>query len=686
MEYKFIDHNNPLLTQVIELGRRNSQTLGLMPRDAYIQQAKKRCIVIAFKKDQLIGYCLFRTTFTKHRIGITQVCVEKNYRGNGIAGELLNQVKIKYGSLFGGMLVSCREDYTEACELWVRFGFVKKMRVQSRSTKEEHYLLKFWYSFGNRDLFSLERKSTLLRVALDLNIIIMLHDRSEANEEIRQLLADWLTDEVEYCYANETLNEIHRDKDHKRTSSMLKFLGSFTALGSTATECEQFMSVLTELHVGVTPNHYSDRKQLAECKASNVSYFVTTDEELLSNGVAIYERLAIHILRPGEFILELDELKNRRLYEPIRLQGARFEIKNTNSSELQFVVDSFLRRDCGEKKVEFKKIVYSVITRTTPGRVKIVTSERDCLAAYGTVENPESLTISFLRIGNNNLANTLFYQLLVVSVQEAIRLNKGLINLHEQFLTPEQEQILIENGFHREDQQWIKLTIGDTGSYGDLVARHKLSEKESIFADDIALIENQPDGEIQLQLKLNLERRLWPIKFDDLELPVFIVPIKPIWASQLFDFLSANESLFGSPPELSWSKENVYYRSVHPNVESAPGRILWYASQQKGFCRQKAIIACSYLNEVTIGEAKVLYSTFRRFGVYKWPEVHKLANRDVHHPIKVLRFSDTEVFQKPVGLDAVNKVLLAGGYRKQTFVSPVKVNHKIFNSIYRLAK
>jgi hypothetical protein len=54
------------------------------------------------------------------------------------------------------------------------------------------------------------------------------------------------------------------------------------------------------------------------------------------------------------------------------------------------------------------------------------------------------------------------------------------------------------------------------------------------------------------------------------------------------------------PAELSWSKENVYYRSFRPDVKSFPGRILWYASQETGFPRQKSIVACSYLNNVVV--------------------------------------------------------------------------------------
>ena len=86
------------------------------------------------------------------------------------------------------------------------------------------------------------------------------------------------------------------------------------------------------------------------------------------------------------------------------------------------------------------------------------------------------------------------------------------------------------------------------------------------------------------------------------------------------------------------------------------------------------------------GEAKQLFSTYRRFGIYKWPEIFDLAKGDVHRAIKVLQFSDTEVFEKTVSFATTNAVLLSENYKKQTFVSPVKVNHLVFNRIYSLAK
>ena len=685
MEFKFIDNSDPFIIEVIKLGKKNSATLGLMPKDVYIEQARKKCLVIAFEGSVLCGFCLFRLAETKSRIGITQVCVAPSARRRGIAKLLLNQVRNKFNLLAKGMLVSCREDYKEARQLWNSYGFVIKKRVRSRSIQEK-YLLKLWYNFDQKDLFSIEANPNDLRVVLDLNILIKLNEDKDL-DEIQQLLSDWLTDEVDYCYAKETLNEIHRDKDFRRTNNTLQFINSFQELSCNPVESQQFHTILEELHPGATENHISDRKQLAECKASNISYFITMDEELIAHRDAIYEKLGISILRPGEFILEIDELKNRRLYEPIRLQGARYEVKRVSSHELLPAIDHFLNKESGERKAEFQMLVTSSSADKKASTLQMILSpENDPTALYCFKIGTESIDVIFLRVKKAAISNTLFSQILVKAIHEAGVHGKPRIKILEKNLSIEQNQILRNHGFDLTTSGWVKLSLTGLHDSKSLLSSNLLIKSHPELSNTISLLAAHTDPEIRDKLKLTIERKLWPLKLSDLSIPTFIVPIKPLWAAQLFDYLSSNESLFGAVPDLSWSRENVYYRSHRPNVESFPARILWYASEEKGFSRTKAIVGCSYLNKVIVGEAKQLFSTYRRFGIYKWPEIFNLAKGDVHRPIKVLQFSDTEVFEKTVSFATTNAVLLSENYKKQTFVSPVKVNHLIFNKIYSLAK
>ncbi|HOX83821.1 MAG TPA: hypothetical protein PLJ60_04440 [Chryseolinea sp.] len=175
-------------------------------------------------------------------------------------------------------------------------------------------------------------------------------------------------------------------------------------------------------------------------------------------------------------------------------------------------------------------------------------------------------------------------------------------------------------------------------------------------------------------------------KISDLEIPTFIIPIKPYWASQLFDSISSDGSLFGANPNLIWNRENVYYRSVNPNTETFPARILWYSSTQKGYYRQQQIFACSYLTDIKIAEAKFLYSKFKRFGIYSWKEIYKLAKDDSKRPIKVLKFCNTEIFAQGLDFRSINKILLLNGMKRNTFMSPVKLKMNAFPHIYQKLK
>lgn len=426
---------------------------------------------------------------------------------------------------------------------------------------------------------------------------------------------------------------------------------------------------------------------MAECKASNISYFITIDEELIANRDSIFDNINVSILRPSEFILEIDELKNRRLYEPIRLQGARYESRRIGSSELLPTIDSFLNKESGEKKSEFQNLVVSTASDPKNSLAKVIISPSgELISFYGLRFNLDSLRVEFIRLRKLPITNTLFNQILVEIIRDGLNAEKNLIKVIEPNLSTEQRQILLNHGFRNSDGGWIKIAIAGICDSSSVGSRYPIINDHPEILDTLRLAADHPDNEIKEKLKLSVERTLWLLKFSDLPLPTFIVPIKPVWASQLFDYISSSASLFGAPPELSWSKENVYYRSYQPNVESFPGRILWYASQEKGFDRQKAIVACSYLNNVVTGEAKQLYSTFRRFGIYKWPEIIGLAKGDIHKLIKVLQFSDTEVFEKPVSFKTINEVLLSENLKRQSFVSPVKVSSQVFNRIYKLGK
>ena len=125
-----------------------------------------------------------------------------------------------------------------------------------------------------------------------------------------------------------------------------------------------------------------------------------------------------------------------------------------------------------------------------------------------------------------------------------------------------------------------------------------------------------------------------------------------------------------------------------PVSEKHPARILWYVSSEKKVTtgRDKGIVACSYLDEVTIASARSLFHRFKNFGIYEWKDVYELAEQNSDKVIKAIKFSDTEVFKNKIDLNKITQILNENGRKKNTFTSPLEVSKEIFNKIYEIGK
>jgi hypothetical protein len=185
---------------------------------------------------------------------------------------------------------------------------------------------------------------------------------------------------------------------------------------------------------------------------------------------------------------------------------------------------------------------------------------------------------------------------------------------------------------------------------------------------------------------LELEKTLSPAKFTDFELPCYIIPIRPAWAAQLFDTRLAEQDLFGLPPELGFRLENAYYRARNPQL-SAPARILWYVSKADGRYRGAgAIRAASYLDEVVVDSPKVLFSRFRRLGIYRWQDLLKLTKEDLSGALMALKFSGTELLGRPILWEEIQTVLQDAIGRRDQLQRPLQITTDTFFRLYTAAR
>ena len=680
MTIEFIDNRNRFFQDVKTLGKKNSATLGFMPEGGFEDHAENKCIIIAVERESLLGYLMYRVVSRYSRISIVHLCVNDTYRGKGVSTALLDALKSKYKKQYRGISLSCRRDFTYAKAVWEKYGFVPLNEVRSRSF-EEKYLNTWWYDFHQPDLFSSTAYNTSkVKALLDMNIIVKLRDAAEASpkvslEDPRGLLADWLVDEAELCYAPEAYNEILRDSDQKRAAKTRGYLPNFMQVQFDIVEQKRIAKELKAIIHGTSENDISDRKQIASCIASKIPYFITYDEGLLNKREEIEEKYSVLLYNPQEFILQIDQLLHEEEYLPCQLKGVAFHsISKLDSKELQTCVEKFWIQKNNETKQEFNNLVYKIVNSKI-GKLYTVKQHKEIIAFYGVCKKQDSYDIEFLRVCENSIRNSLFFQIVSEAVKECLQNQVSQVLIKEKFVKEEQVNTLKSFGFMSQpDGTFIKY------AFNTIAFRHDVNSiiKERIKADFISADSNN---------LLKVEQILFPLKIKGLNIPTYIIPIKAYWTGQLFDFSIASEDIFGANPSKLWNFENVYFRHTRPITELVPARILWYVSGSDKSCsRSKSIVGSSYLTEVRTGKPKELFRLYKHYGIYEWKHVYELCDKNIENNIRALKFCHTEIFEKPVSYAEVQKVLVKHRRKRNTFASPVLVSESIYFDIYQLGK
>ncbi|MGV3597977.1 MAG: GNAT family N-acetyltransferase [Bacteroidota bacterium] len=673
---------------VIDLSDKNKSTLGLIPRQGFVEQAKKRQILIAHCEEELCGYILFRENKRNQVVVITQLCVDSKYRGKGIADRLLGELKEGYKHIYRGIILTCREDYEEAKELWRRNGFKPRTRKPSRSIKREHFLVKWFFSFGRTDLFdqeNLEEGSEKIKAVLDANILISWSNQEQIGEPskiIEPILSDWLSEHVSFYYPSEFHNEIYRDVDIKRRIFTQEFIRKINVqeVKYNHNILERVKNEVKVIFNPITDNDYSDVTCISEAIAANFKYFITNDEGIIRQGVIIEEKYNLKILSPHMFVLLVDKTVNDSDYSTQDLSGLNFYSKRVDNEDIEIITKRFL--NAGEKEKVFRNVIKDILSNPRLAEMFVIYSEDFYAAIWAITKKPNCYEINLLRVNSNKLEREIFQQVITNIIIGALKAQCSVIKIRDFHFDETAQVHLLSFGFKKIGEYWHKVAIKGITKFENLYHTHKhLAEYEHID-EFVQAINDSIDIERKKRLLIGLERLLWPIKFNEIDMPVFIIPIKPFWASQLFDYEAAKQKLFKSDPMIAWKRDNIYYRSFVPNVEEAPARILWYASVEKGSSRQKSIVATSYLDGVSVDVAKSLFKQYEKYGVYKWTDISKLVKKDPNKKIKALKFSDTEVFEKPVPYKEIKALLTKLNYSDNNFVSPMKVGMDIFVELY----
>ena len=269
------------------------------------------------------------------------------------------------------------------------------------------------------------------------------------------------------------------------------------------------------------------------------------------------------------------------------------------------------------------------------------------------------------------------------AISEAVARKRPLIHFTDDYVPHSVRTSLVQNAFIEVGSLWTKFNlpgIHDQQDVEDIINRFctKYPSLTPVWDKIQCTVEATKD---ELQQAGFLEKLFWPLKLANVELPTYIVPIKPKWAIDLFDSRLGRQTLFGSDPNLMFSMDNVYYRRVSTKLPTAPSRVLWYVSKgdEPQLQGTMAIRACSYVEEVVIGTPAEIFKKFSNLGVYRWQDVLATANDQLNTQILAFRFSHTELFNAPISFEEWKKIK----QQKLAPLAPVPITGDAFLTIYR---
>ena len=207
--------SSPHMAEVLELGNRNSKTLGFLPEGAYRQHASDGKILIAVGPNgQVLGYLLYSINRRQMLAYIVHLCVKKNHRRKGIARILIDELK-RISLEYTGIRARCRRSY-KLDGFWQELGFVAAGEREGRGKSKELITI-WWYDHGHPTLFTQaweKNSQSKTKIVVDANVFYDLSKAPDADSiESHSLLADWLGESVVLCLTNEIFNEIIRHPD-----------------------------------------------------------------------------------------------------------------------------------------------------------------------------------------------------------------------------------------------------------------------------------------------------------------------------------------------------------------------------------------------------------------------------------------------------------------------------------------
>ena len=640
---------------------KNTKTLGFLPFQA-LQDFLRNGTVLGATTVQdgtLVGYLLYAKDAS--RIRIVQLCVSDNFRGLNIATRLFEALK-SISTTQRVISLTCRRDFP-AHDLWPKLEFIPVEDVVGRSAAG-HLLTRWEHKLAEEsqlDLFREKTSNEAIDVAIDAQILFHFNEASSPESDpSKALLADFLTDLIDIWVTDEIFLEIDRQRDPTLREASRQHAYRFRTLSHNNELAQHYKRLLTDILPSDTPSQRSDINHLAKTAASDVRIFLTRDDGILHLSDEITAATQIRVISPAQLVVELYQSINSSSYQPNPISGQDLTWRKLVPDEIDRLLAYFL--ETNERKGSLRERLFRFVARPDIYDSEILCSQDSNCAIRVTSGDSDTLTVHLARLARS-ADRFLFGRFLVAdSIATAVDRGMRLVHVEANLLPNELKVRLFETGF-----------VNDGDGYSRICLCRSLSRNEVL--NEISQILPTALSQYQEMSIDEFENRCSPAHITDTGDSYFIIPIKPGYATSLFDRQEASRDLFGGKSSVLMQWENIYYRKKsHHKVLVPPGRILWYESGERG-----EITAVSRLNSVEVSHPKDLFRKYKRFGALEWKDLYTMCDKNPQTEIMALRFSHTFSFRCPVTLAKLREI---EGRQNVPLQSPRLIDSDEFRSIF----
>ncbi|MER7235356.1 GNAT family N-acetyltransferase [Streptomyces olivaceus] len=668
-----------LIVKAIALGDRYTKTLGLLTPPAYEKAAEDGGLLVAVEAGEVIGYALFGLPKRSARIRLAHLCVAEEERGRGIAGRLVEGIKERYPQRLG-IKAKCRRDY-DLSGMWRSLGFVPDGEVRGRG-RDGEILDGWWLDLGHPDLFTEMESDALLVVTVDHGVFADLRGLTDTTgaEESRALEAGWMADLVEFAY---TPQLVHQIRDLTDTAERQHQQAALTGLhklspGSAAVEerTRELVQAATQAVPGLAadPALLRGMRYVAETSCAGLQVLATRDPLLSRLTDVAWEVARVRVVSPSTVTLHVDELRQAQVYRPADLMGTEFRSAEVAPGAEDELV-AFFEQSGADDGSAFSERLRSLNEGGIAWRRELLRDGQGRpVALYAWSLDGRTLVVPVLRTAGHPLEETLARQLLFLLKRLGRDCGAEIVRISDPHPSEAARSAAGDDGFFEHNGQLVALLVNVCGTAVEVeVVAGGLARELAVDATVL-------DVGMPAEVTAVLERAWWPAKVIDSELPSFMVPIKPRWSTELFNVPAM---LIARSDALGISREHVYYRSSQRRGESVPARLLWYVSDDNSTGEGQMVVGSSRLDEVLIDTPDVLFSKFEHLGVYGRAEVERAADASGH--AMALRFSDTEIFPKPVTLRRLTSLARGRGltWSPGSLISLSKISSELFQAVYQ---